>query len=127
MEIKISLTSKGICDIIQSCKDNGVNYFECDVLKVQFGQANTGLVGIWPAIEGTQSTPTQNGSFEPPTQLNEQKIDQLHQRAIEDLAQAQTLMDDPMQFEQDMSDGLLNEQGGDDAKTEESGRVTNAL
>lgn len=127
MEIK-NLNSKGICDIIKTCKDMGVNYLEIDTLKVQFGQTNSGLMGTWPAVGGTQPTPIQSGSIEsPPIQIDEQmEMDPLHQRAVEDLASVQTLIDNPSQFEQDICDGFINEKG-DDNDTEKPRRVSAAL
>lgn len=126
MEIK-NLNSKGICDIIKACKDTGVSYLEIDSLRVQFGQTNSGFAGMWPAVGGTQPTPIQSGSIEsPPREIEQSQMDPLQQRAVEDLASVQTLIDDPAQFEQDICDGFINEKG-EYNEAEESRRITNAL
>lgn len=125
------LTASNICSIIKACKDSGVNHLKYGNLEVQFGNQNLGTMGTWAAVGGTQPLPTQDGNLDEPkihpVTTETGFIDQLHQRAVEDLTQAQTLMDNPVQFEQDIADGFINPEGGSDAQTEESGRVRNAL
>ena len=89
-------------------------------MEIQFGNQTQRTEGSVPAItEGTHTAiqPEIPGTVEgEPT--NEQ-IDVLQQRAREDLAQAQVLMDNPLEFEQGVIDKFI----GDADVTEERGRA----
>ena len=92
--------------------------------KIKFGPSTPEPEGTTAPIGGTQSLPPQPGMVD--EQHQDHELDLLHQRAIEDLTNVQTLIDDPLQFESDLIDDMTTEKGrGDDSK--ERRRVREAI
>lgn len=124
MAIK-GLQGKDICDIIKACAKAGVSEFEVGDFRVKFGNPIE-QVGTQAPNEGTHSTPPQSGKTENNNMTPEQQMDVLQKRAIEELAQTQTLIDDPSQFENDLVDDMIFGKG-DSNDSEERRRVRAAL
>ncbi len=118
-----TLQGKDICDIIKACAKAGVSEFAVGDFKVKFGKAPE-PEGTTAPNEGTHSTPPQLGTTE--EQNQEQQMDILQERALEDLAQAQVLIDSPGQFEDDLVDALVFGKG-EANDTQERRRVREAL
>lgn len=125
------LQGKDICAIIKASANAGVSELELGDFKIRFGtRTHAEVVGIQPTIEGTHSLPPQSGMIDDQVnnqnQSQETQIDLLQERAISDLASAQTLIDSPAQFENNLIDDMINERGrGND--TEERRRVRAVL
>jgi len=128
MEIK-GLSGTELCAIIKACAESGVSNLELDSLKIQFGNTQS-IGGIQAPFEGTQtpSPQTPGTEVEPtPEQIENQFMDALQARAVEDLAQTQTLIDSPVDFENDMVNGLIYENKDGVDVTKESRRTQPAV
>ena len=125
MEIRY-LQGKEICAIIAACANAGVSELEVGDLKLKFGTSAPEFVGIQTPIEGAQLSPPQLGITEEQQPIDH-RLDILHQRAISDLTNTQTLIDNPVGFENDMIDDMLNDRGGDYNDTKERRRVREAI
>jgi hypothetical protein len=120
MEIK-ALTGKEICNIIEVSAKSGVTELNLGDFRVSFKSEGTRL-----AVEaepfnyvGTQELANENKQQEEKFELS---IAQ--ERAKEDLELAQSMIDDPMGFEQEVIDSYIN--GAVDGNNE-FGRVESSL
>ena len=118
-----TLRAKEICAIIKTCARSGVTDVELGDFKIKFG-AQKGPEGAKATTEGTQLELPELGTAD--GQIPKEQMDILQKRAVEDLAQAQTLIDSPEQFETDMVNGLLYDKGAEDG-SQGSTRVRAAL
>jgi len=119
MAIK-DLQGKEICAIIKTCASAGVSEFEIGDFKVKFGTRTPEPEGTTAPTEGTQSLPPQLGIVEEQNQT--EQVDLLQERAKEDLAHAQILIDNPSEFEANLIDDMINEKGRDN-DSKERGRA----
>lgn len=110
MEIK-ALSGKDICAIIESCSKTGVRELTIGDMSIKFGPTDLGEkvptagVQLPSAIaEATEQNPEQNESF----------VEAIQARTQEDILSTQVLMDDPMQFEEDIMNSFVY-QGGANA------------
>ena len=105
------LQGKDICAIIKACAAASVTELKVGDLEVKFGTtAAKEPEGTTAPYEGTHSLPPQLGTTEEDAQeTEEQTFDLLQQRAIEDLAHMQNIIDDPLAFEDDMVDSFVHQ------------------
>lgn len=97
--MEINLTSKQICDILKACEKAGVGEFSFGELKVSFLPKKTAEVVTNIDVE------SYNKLVEADTQVATNF--KIPKEEIEELENAQMMIDDPLAFEQGMIDGQL--------------------
>lgn len=106
MEIK-PLSGKDICAIIEACSKTDVRELKIGDMSIKFGPQDRGekiqVAGMLTPeqIAEAASNPEQNESF----------VDAIQARTQEDILNTQTLMDDPMAFEEQVMNSFVY-QGG---------------
>lgn len=108
MEIK-PLSGKDICAIIETCSKTDIRELSIGEMSLKFGprdQGNqvsmSGMMSPSQIAEAQKQNPEQNESF----------VEAMQARTKEDVLNTQTLMDDPMAFEEEIMNSFVY-QGGD--------------
>lgn len=110
MEIK-ALSGKDICAIIKECSNSEVRELSLGDLNIKFGPENLG--DKVPTV-GTQVDFNSAEAADPNSEHNKSFLDAIQARTQEDILNTQTLMDDPMAYEEEVMNSFVY-QGGANA------------
>ena len=110
MEIK-ALSGKDICAIIETCSKTNLRELTIGNMSLKFGPENQGdkvpTAGVQLPSEiagATDINPEQNESF----------VEAMQARTQEDILNTQTLMDDPMRFEEEVMNSFVYQGGANE-------------
>ena len=109
MEIK-ALSAKDICAIIESSSKSGVKELTIGDMSLKFGPSDQGEM---VAVAGTL-TPEQIAEAASNPEQNESFVEAVQARTQEDIINTQTLMDDPMQFEEEVMNSFVYQGGANE-------------
>lgn len=109
MEIK-ALSGKDICAIIESCSKSSVRELTIGDMSIKFGPSDQGEK---VTVAGTL-TPEQIAEASSNPEQDESFVEAMQSRTQEDILSTQTLMDDPMAFEEEVMNSFVY-QGGANA------------
>lgn len=105
--MEIDFKDIDICNIIKACANSGVQQLSFGQLQISFKQVGIPAVDVW---SGMSHTPPVSGT----TKEQVQKIDMTVQdrELLEELQETQTMMDDPVQWEQNVIDSFIQQNDG---------------
>jgi len=107
MEIK-PLSGKDICAIIETCAQVNVRELSIGEVSIKFGPENQGFK---VQTVGTQFPSNTVGTEDHNPENNDSFVEAIQARTKEDIMSTQTLMDDPMAFEEEVMNSFVY-QGG---------------
>lgn len=111
MEIK-GLSGKEICAIIKSCADAKVRELNLGSMQISFGTSQ-GEPASAPSLGTNLPSPEKvETSQEQKTEQNESFLDAMKSRMDEEIMQTQTLMDNPVQFEEEVIASFYEKEDG---------------
>lgn len=98
-----------ICNIIKACAESNVHKLQLGELSLEFKPVGIQGADVWSGVTHTPPLPLPGTEVEKVEQIELSPEDK---ELLDDLDQVQTMMDDPVQFEQGIIDGYMQINNG---------------
>lgn len=96
-----------ICNIIKTCAESGVRHLSLGQLNISFQQVGIPVSPVWSGM--THNPPTPGTVAD---QVKSLALSDEDRELLDELQETQTMMDDPVQWEQDMIDKFMQTNDG---------------
>ena len=97
--IKVKFTTNDIRDILKWCRESGVSKLKFGDLEVSFADTTPEKIG---QVENLAYQTTQRQPALPDSKAPSDKLSTLDRQILEDMERSQSMIDDPLRYEEEM-------------------------